>query len=405
AARRRVRRRRLTALLVISATAAAALAIVSLGSSGSRRPAGRAAQHPETAQRPPSRARAIHPRPAAPTAAAHHAERRHGQPPVATSLHRMLGQMIVARFAGPTPPPGLLRRIRAGEVGGVILFADNLAGGPLATRSLTAELQAAARTGHNPRLLIMTDQEGGEVKRLPGPPSLSPSQMNSAGVAFAEGKATGASLRSAGVNVDLAPVADVEHVTNSFLGSRAFAPTAAAVAQRACAFARGLASEGVAYTLKHFPGLGWADGNTDLGEVTVDEPASTLRADYQAYRSCGANPLALVMMSSAIYPTLTGPLPASMSRAAYRHELRVAIPHGSPVTISDDLQTPSMAGRAAPARTAINAGLDLLLYAETDQGAADAYSRLRTAADDGELNLRHVRRASEMIMALKQRVR
>lgn len=313
--------------------------------------------------------------------------------------------MIVARFAGPTPPPRLLRRIRAGEVGGVILFADNVVNGPAATRSLTAELQAAAREGHNPRLLIMTDQEGGEVNRLPAPPSLAPSQMNTAQVAFDQGKATGASLRSAGVNVDLAPVADVEHVPNSFLGTRSFAPTAAAVAQGACAFARGLAAEGVAYTLKHFPGLGWASGNTDLGPVFVDAAASTLRADYQAYRTCGANPLALVMMSSAVYPKLTGPLPASMSWAAYHRELRIAVPNGSPVTISDDLQTPSIAGEAAPARTAIDAGLDLLLYAQTGRGSAEAYSRLLTDADDHALDLRHVRSASERIMALKQRVR
>ena len=316
----------------------------------------------------------------------------------------MLGQMIVARFSGPTPSPGLLRRIRAGEVGGVILFAENLTGGPAATRSLTAELQAAARQGHNPRLLIMTDQEGGEVKRLPGPPTLAASQMHTTDVAFHEGKATGARLRSAGINVDLAPVADVEHVTNSFLGTRSFGATAPAVAELACAFARGLATEGVAYTLKHFPGLGWATGNTDLGPVLIDQPAGALRADYQPYRTCGANTLALVMVSSAIYPSLTGPLPASMSPATYRRELPIAVPTGSPITISDDLQSPSITSQTAPARRAINAGLDLLLYAQTEQGSADAYSRLLGDADTGALNIRHIRGASEMIMALKQRM-
>src|SRR5690242_2284799 len=76
---------------------------------------------------------------------------------------RLLGQMIVARFQGATPSPSFLGRIRSGQVGGVILFADNVAGGTEATRSLTATLQHAAARGHNPPLLIMTDQEGGPV--------------------------------------------------------------------------------------------------------------------------------------------------------------------------------------------------------------------------------------------------
>src|SRR5207248_6657843 len=131
-------------------------------------------------------------------------------------------------------------------------------------------------------------------------------------------------LRSVGINVDLAPVADVERVANSFLGSRSFGATPAMAALGACAFARGLASEHVAYTLKHFPGLGRASGNTDLGPVTIDTPAAGLRADYRAYRTCGPNPLALVMVSNATYPKLSGPLPAVMSAPIYHRELPLA---------------------------------------------------------------------------------
>jgi beta-N-acetylhexosaminidase len=86
-------------------------------------------------------------------------------------LPGMLGQMIVARFSGPSPSASFLARIRAGEIGGVILFADNVAGGLAATKALTDRLQSAAEEGSNPPLLIMTDQEGGDVKRLTGPPT------------------------------------------------------------------------------------------------------------------------------------------------------------------------------------------------------------------------------------------
>ena len=171
-------------------------------------------------------------------------------------LGRKLGQMMVARFAGQHPSRLFLSRVESGQIGGVILFADNLAGGLSTAHALVEKLQHAAKQGGNPPLLIMTDQEGGTVRRLPGPPYLAPAAMTSDSTAFDEGQATGRLLRLVGVNVDLAPVADVERVHGSFLGSRSFGDSPILVADRACAFARGLASQRVAYTLKHFPGLG-----------------------------------------------------------------------------------------------------------------------------------------------------
>jgi beta-N-acetylhexosaminidase len=314
----------------------------------------------------------------------------------------MLGQMMIASFSSSEPSPSLLARIRAGQVGGVILFGDNIVGGIAATRALTDTLQLAARQGHDPPLLIMTDQEGGEVKRLAGPPSLAASQMTTTGVAFSQGQATGSMLRSAGINLDLAPVADVERVAGSFLGTRTFGSTAGSAADAACAFAAGLASRGVDFTLKHFPGLGRATGNTDLRPVAIDVAPGALRADYAAYQRCGANPRALVMISSASYPHVTGPLPAVMSAATYRRELAFAVPGSQPLTISDDLQTPAIAGEAAPARTAINAGLDLLMYAESEQGSAEAYQTLLGEARDGLVSRARIEAADQKIEALKR---
>ncbi len=320
------------------------------------------------------------------------------------SLARMLGQMIVASFSGPDPSPSLLGRIRAGQVGGVILFGDNIVGGTATTRALANKLQAAAREGHDPALLIMTDQEGGEVKRLPGPPTRAAADMTTPGVAFAQGTATGQLLRSAGVNLDLAPVADVERVRGSFLGTRSFGTSPGVVAPNACAFAAGIASKGIAFTLKHFPGLGRATANTDLGSVTIDASAGALRTDYAAYRKCGANPRGIVMVSSASYPRITGPLPAVMSRATYRHELALAVPNGSPLTISDDLQSPAITAQTGPARAAINAGLDLLMYAGSEQGSAGAYAKLLAEARAGTVSRARIAAAASRIEALKRRL-
>jgi len=315
----------------------------------------------------------------------------------------MLGQMIVARLAGTAPSASLLARVRAGEVGGVIVFADNFAAGVAVARTAIAELQRAAREGGDPPLLVMTDQEGGGVTRVPGPPTLAASEMSSPAVAFAQGQLAGRRLRSLGVNVDLAPVADVEHVAGSFLGSRSFGSDPGAVAAAACAFAKGVASTGVAYTLKHFPGLGRAIQSTDTAPVSIDAPAATLRSDYAPYRQCAGGRLALVMVSSAIYPTLTGTLPAVMSPLTYQRELPGAA-REPVVTISDDLQAGALAGQDAPARHAVNAGLDLLLYAGTEQASADAYRTLLDEARSGLVSRARIEAAYAAIVAFKRRL-
>jgi beta-N-acetylhexosaminidase len=317
----------------------------------------------------------------------------------------MLGQMIVTAYSGSSPSETLLDRIRAGQVGGVILFSENTAGGEASTRSEVAQLQAAASAGGRPPLLIMTDQEGGEVKRLTwAPPWHAAQEMRSAPLAESEGTATGRALRAVGVNLDLAPVADVERVANSFLGTRSFGDESLEVAERACAFAEGLASAGVGFTLKHFPGLGRALGDTDLEPVTINASASELREDYEAYLSCASNPNGVVMVSNGTYPSLTGTsLPAVMSPEIYKTELGEIVGyHG--VTISDALGASALAHEPAPAENAIDAGLDLALYAGTEGESVNAYTTLREDVRAGGIPRNRVEEAYNAIIALKTKV-
>jgi beta-N-acetylhexosaminidase len=343
---------------------------------------------------------------APPTTSAHAATTRRTTPPRrSVDLARLVGQLVVGRYSGPRPTSAFMARIRAGQLGGVILFGDNTSAGLAATRHAIAELQAAARHGRNPPLLIMTDQEGGAVRRLPGAPELAPAQMSSTAVARAQGVAAGRLLRSVGVNVDLAPVADVQRAPNSFLGTRSFGSKPAVVAARACAFARGLSSAGVAYTLKHFPGLGWADASTDFQRVKISVPAAQLRADYAAYHACGSSPDAMIMISSASYPTLTKSAPAVVSRRTYAHELPIALGHTGHLTISDALDTPALAAQKAPALRAINAGLDLALFPGNERESAVAYKRLVSEAARGMLPQSRLRSAVYAVEALKHRLR
>jgi beta-N-acetylhexosaminidase len=325
-------------------------------------------------------------------------------PTAGLSVRQLAGQRVVAGFSGTRAPRPLLRRIHRGEVGGVILFAYSIRSRPQ-VRSLTASLQRALPRGAPP-LIVSIDQEGGLVKRLSGAPSLSPAELgsrNDTGLARRQGLATARNLRGVGVNVDLAPVLDVgrpgsimRHTKRSYSGS------ARRVARIGGAFVRGLSSGHVAGTAKHFPGLGSARLDQDQQVNRLGVPLGRLRAlDERPFAALGRR-LPLVMLSSAIYPALSG-RPAVFSRTVATAELRGRAGFGG-TTISDALDAAAMARYGSPGRRALlaaRAGADLLLFSETSSGGAAATDALAHAAATGELSRTALRDGARRALALR----
>ena len=175
--------------------------------------------------------------------------------------------------------------IRTGRAAGVVLFAGNLPS-RAAGRRLIGSLQAIPRPpGLRDPLLVMTDQEGGLVKRIGGAPSASARTMGARGPAFSreQGRRTAANLRDLGINVDLAPVLDVARPGGTIAAAdRSFGSTAAAVAATAVPFAEAMQGGGVAATGKHFPGLGSAELNTDLAVQRIGLSKQALRSVDEA---------------------------------------------------------------------------------------------------------------------------
>ena len=302
-------------------------------------------------------------------------------PSVASRLtaSQLAGQRIVLGFEGASVPAPVRRAIRDGGAAGVVLFEDNLPNRAAAKR-LTAELQAIPRPpGLRDPLLVMTDQEGGLVKRLDSPPDASAATMGARGGAYSreQGRLTGRGLRGVGVNADLAPVLDVARPGGTIAATaRGFGSTPAAVAATAVPFAEGLRGAGVAATAKHFPGFGAARANTDFAVERIDLSKETLRrvdeAPYQRFVAAGGE---LVMLSTAIYPAFSSQ-PAAFSRAVATGELRDRLGFEG-VSITDALETVAVRDFGGPARAGVaaaRAGVDLLLF--TEPGAA---SRARRA--------------------------
>ena len=293
---------------------------------------------------------------------------------------QLAGQRIVYAFQGTTPPPALVRRIRRGEAGAVILFSTN-APTNAAARALVRRLQAVPRPRAVDRpLLVMVDQEGGPVRRLQGPPARSGAQLGAAGPAAARqaGRAAGRLLRSVGANVDLAPVADVGRAGSALMREGRIASTSPArVSAVTVAFSRGLAEEGVAASPKHFPGFGAAVVNTDEAPARITVPAAELRrVDLMPCRALIDHGVPVVMLSTAVYTALDPARPAALSPRIATGELRGRMGFRG-VSVSDDLDTPALhsrGGTGAVAVGAARAGTDMLIFTGEASGgrAADA---------------------------------
>jgi beta-N-acetylhexosaminidase len=322
------------------------------------------------------------------------------------SLSRLAGQLVMSPVAGTRPDAVLLARVRAGQVGGVILFGANIGSLP-ELRALTRELQRAAAAGRNPPLLIAVDQEGGPVRRLrDAPPLLSAPDMgrSTAGTVRDIGAATGRALRAGGINLDLAPVADVPRSRRSFMLERAFGAQPAHVASLAAAFVDGVQSAGVAATAKHFPGLGTAVVNTDAKAVTIRASRAELLARLEPFRAAVAHGVDVVMLANASYRALDpSGLPAVLSRRIVGGLLRGTLGFRG-VAITDTLAAPGPAAYPdAPVRT-IEAGGDVLLFTRSEAAAAEGFEQVLAAARSGRLSRARLELSYERIVALKRRL-
>ena len=327
---------------------------------------------------------------------------------------QLAGQRVIYSYSGLTPPAQLLAQIRAGEAAGVIFFADNISSiGQI--RGVARQLErAAAQSPIKTPLLLMTDQEGGLVRRLPGPPYMSEKQLgqshNPVGAVLGAGRAAGRNLASAGLDVNLAPVLDVYRTPGNFIDQygRSYSSSASLVARLGGAFIGAQQSVGAAATAKHFPGLGAAatSQNTDVEPVTLHLSLHTLRTvDELPYRSAVKAGVDLVMVSWATYPALDGHRPAGLSGRVVGGELRGRL-HFTGVTITDALEAGALSAFGSTsnrATLAAGAGMDLILCSSQDpaQGVA-AQRALLAALHHGTLKRSTFTAAVDRVLKLRQ---
>jgi len=232
------------------------------------------------------------------------------------SLRQQAGQLVVTGFTGTTAPRWLTDALRRRQVGGVILFGHNVRS-PAQVRALTAALRRA-----DPGVLVAIDQEGGVVRRLPwASPSRGQPQQSTESIAFGVARAGRRDLAAAGVNLNLAPVADV--ALGREMRERAFPGGAARVSRLVRASLRGYGRGPVAPTVKHFPGFGAAGVNTDDAAVTIERTRAQMRAvELAPFRAAIAARVPVVMAAHAVYPAYDRRRIASQSKPILTGVLR-----------------------------------------------------------------------------------
>ena len=297
------------------------------------------------------------------------------------SLEEKAGQTMMVPLQNTDDPSSVRSLLADGHVGSVVLLGQWTTG-TAGVRQAVDALQAQA--GDANRLLVTVDQEGGQVQHLKGngfstmPSAVEQGRMD-ADTLRAQAKAWGAELAKAGVNVDLAPVADTVTVadrsSNAPIGAldRDFGLDSAANATHATAFVQGMADAGVMATVKHFPGLGGVTGNTDFtAEGIVDETTTADGDGVAAFKRVidDADP-AMVMMALATYTQLDASAPAAFSPTVVDGLLRGKLGYGG-VVISDSLSAAAVSGipEAQLGVRFIQAGGDLVCVGDPAQSQA-----------------------------------
>lgn len=301
----------------------------------------------------------------------------------------------------------------------MILFGPNISSRSQ-IRNVIAQLQRAALSSPvHERLLILTDQEGGEVRRLSGAPTLSEKQIGSSPDGLALARAAGANaghnLSSVGVNVNLAPVLDVYRQSGDFIDqfARSYSSRPATVTALGTSFIAAQQPTGVAATGKHFPGLGAAAAwqNTDLRPVTLSQSLATLRSvDEAPYRAAIRAGVKLIMTSWGTYPALDPRRPAGLSPLVIQRELRNRLGFRG-VTITDGIDAGAVTPFGSLSRRSVlaaAAGADLILCAATNpdqntpQQGLTVLRALAGALGNRQLSLASARAAAARILALRR---
>jgi len=312
-------------------------------------------------------------------------------------------RLLMIDLSGPQLTPDERAFLAEYPVGGVCLFARNIE-----DRFQVAELTAELRTLCGDALLIATDQEGGGVVRsldVPYPPSaMALGAADDPALTEKVGAATARGLRAQGINLDFAPVADVNsNPRNPVIADRSFGEDPAKVARHVAAFVRGLQGEGVAACVKHFPGHGDTETDSHLGLPVLEADLTRLEGlEFVPFRAALSAGVAAVMSAHIVLPQFDSAQPATLSQEVLTGLLREHLGFDG-VVFTDALNMRAVADRHTPTEAVLGAraaGADMPVHVGPLAEHRDVVVGLRRALDEGRLEPAAVAASLERVFSL-----
>ncbi len=319
-----------------------------------------------------------------------------------------IGQLFMVGFLGTSVSPYVASFIKEYKPGGVILFSRNLESVEQMV-DLTNDLQACSP--HSP-LLISIDQEGGRVSRLPKGFTIFPScdllgRSNSTELAYAAAATIAKELKAVGINMNMAPVLDVNsNPDNPVIGDRAFGTTPDVVCELGLATAAGLQDNKVVACGKHFPGHG--DTSVDSHKELPVVEASRARlevVEFPPFRRAAEQGVVSMMTAHVLYRALDSELPATLSPTIITNFLRQELRYDG-VVLTDDLEMHAIIdhyGIEDAAVRAVLAGCDVLLICKDRDREVAAFEAVEQAMEAGTISPERLDLSVARITRLKDR--
>ena len=328
--------------------------------------------------------------------------------PYRMTTRDQIGQLFMVGFLGTSVTPDLAAFIKEYKPRGVILFSRNLESVEQIVE-LTNDLQACSP--HSP-LLISIDQEGGRVSRLPNgftifPPCDLLGRCNSTELAYEAAATIAKELKAVGVNMNMAPVLDVNsNPANPVIGDRAFGTTPDVVCELGLATAAGLQDNKVVACGKHFPGHGDTSVDSHKELPVVEASRERLEAiEFPPFRRAVAEGVASLMTAHVLYRALDNEWPATLSPAIITNFLRQELQYDG-VVLTDDLEMHAIIdhyGVEDAAVRAVLAGCDVLLICKDRDREIAAFKAIEQAVAAGTISPERLSLSAARIARLKDK--
>ncbi|WP_170140690.1 beta-N-acetylhexosaminidase [Oceanobacillus arenosus] len=325
------------------------------------------------------------------------------------SLDEKIGQMLFSGISGTSVSDETISLITDYKIGGIILYADNMEN-PEQTVDLVNHLKVE-NSGNAFPMFIGTDQEGGDVSRLPGdivptPKASEIGTQNDSQFAYEIGTLLAWQLRAYGFNLDFAPVLDVNsNPDNPVIGDRAFSDNPNIVSELGTLTMKGLQSQQLIPVIKHFPGHGDTAVDSHLELPIADKKLDELnKLELVPFEYAIKNGADVIMIAHILLPALDPDYPSSMSKEIVTGLLREQL-HYHGVIMTDDMTMEGITDHyeIGPASVeALKAGNDIILVAHEYQNIVAAFDAIKEAVEKGEIPEERIDESVYRIIELKQ---